>query len=60
MAKVITLKGKIVEDFQLTSGKLSYLLQKNIDEKEALRKFATKITIVPETVRVYSPIVEKK
>ena len=60
MAKVITLKGKIIEDFQLTSGKLSYLLQKNIDEKEVLRKFATKITIVPETVRVYSPIVEKK
>jgi len=44
----------------LTSQKVTYELKKYLEEQETLRKFASKITKVPVTVRVYAPFTTKR
>jgi len=59
--KTITLNDIVVEKMGLSSDKLQYLLKQRLDEKEKLRKFASKIEKIPEIVSVYSePLMEKK
>lgn len=57
--KSITLRKIVFDKMGLSSEKVSYLIEERLKEKEALRRFASKITKVPETVRVYSPGIEK-
>lgn len=59
--KSITMSKHVVENLDLTCEKANYQLKKILEEKEKLQRFASQITKVPETVRVYSnPLMEKQ
>ena len=58
--KSITINEKVFKKMGLTSQKVTYEIEKRLEEQETLRKFASKITKVPETVRVYGPFSVKK
>ena len=58
--KNITLKENFVNESELTTSKMTYLLDAYWEEQEKLKKFALKITKIPETVRVYSNPLMKK
>ncbi len=53
-SKSITFNGKVVDKMKLSSQKVTYEIEKYLEEKESLRRFANKITKAPDTVRVYS------
>jgi len=53
-SKTITLNTTVCKKMNLSSAKVAYNLEKLLQEKEQLHKFALKITKVPETVQVYS------
>ena len=46
--KTITLKDTVYDKMNLSSSKVNYLLQKRLEEKEKLRKFASKIKKAPK------------
>lgn len=59
--KSITINKLVFDKWNLSSQKVTYELEKRLEEKEKLKRFASKITKVPETVRVYSnPNMERK
>jgi len=58
--KSITINKKTFDRLGLNSQKVSYELEKSLQEMETLRRFASKITKVPKTVRVYSPSMGKR
>ncbi len=57
--KSITINDKVISKMGLTAQKVSYNLEKYLEEKETLGKFALKITKMPETVHVYTPFTTK-
>ena len=59
-AKSITINEKVFDKMNLSSQKVSYFLEMSLEESKKLRKFASQITKVPETVRVYAPGKSKK
>lgn len=58
--KSITINENIFNKMGLTSKKVTYELEKHLEQQEKLEKFASKITHVPESVRVYVPFSMKK
>lgn len=58
--KSITINEKVFYKMGLTSKKVTYELEKRLEDQEAWRKFASKITKMPKTVRVYSPFTTKR
>jgi len=59
--KSITVNEKIYDKFELSGPKVNYELNRIVEEKQKMRKFASKIKKYPETVRVYTnPFMEKK
>jgi len=58
--KSITINEKTFDRMGLTSQKVTYELEKHLEEQDKLRKFASQITHVPKTVRVYAPFSMKK
>ncbi len=58
--KSITINQKTLEKMGLSSGKVTYELEKRLEEQAELQSFALKITKVPQSVRVYGPFSMKK
>jgi len=59
--KSLTVRDTVYENLHLDTKTVENNLNKILDEKKKLRKFASKITKYPETVRVYTnPFMEKK
>ena len=54
-AKSITINEKVFDKMNLSSQKVSFFLETYLEESEKLRRFTSKITTVPTTVRVYAP-----
>lgn len=59
-AKSITINEKTFERMGLSSQKVTYEMEKRLEEQETLRKLASKITKIPVTVRVYGPFPIKR
>lgn len=53
-SKTITINTTVCKKMKLSGSKVAYELEKHLVEQEKLRRFASKITKVPDTVRVYS------
>jgi len=60
MTRSITLKEELIKKLGLNSTNLSAIFYGRMEEKKKLRAFAEKITKTPDTVRVYTPLTEKK
>lgn len=59
--KSLTVKDTVYENLNLDTKTVENNLNKILEEKKQLRKFALKIKKYPETVRVYTnPFMEKK
>ena len=59
--KTINFNKIVIEKMNLTPSKVSYFIETYFKEKKKLRNFASKITIIPETVQVYSiPNIQKE
>jgi len=58
--KSITINEKTFDRMELTSQKVTYEIEKLLEEEKTLRKFASKITHTPDTVRVYAPLTTKR
>lgn len=59
--KSITVNEIVYKRLDLSSSKVHYLLKLSLDDSKKLRRLAAKITLVPETVRVYTnPMMKKK
>lgn len=59
--KSLTVKNTVYENLNLDTKTVENNLNKILDEKEILQRFASKIKKYPETVRVYTnPFMEEK
>lgn len=52
--KSVTVRDVVYENLNLDTKTVEKNLNKILDEKEKLQKFASKITKYPQTVRVYT------
>lgn len=58
--KSITISEKIYDKFDLNGSKVTFELKRIMEEKQQIRKFATKIKKWPPHVRVYAnPFLER-
>lgn len=59
--KSITINEKIYDKFDLNSSKVTFELKRIMEEKQQIRKFASKIKKWPIKVRVYTnPLLERR